>query len=160
MERIKADEPDFLFEWILKNSPAGTCGKIPGRVAARFDIDTPVYFFDLLIDAFPPGRSGRKSYSRISQYPAVKRDLSVLAPERVTFSDVRNVVKKRAKHLESVRLFDYYRGDRLGERKRSYAFRMTFKSLEGTLDDETVDRTIDRVLASLQNELQVTLRSE
>ena len=86
----------------------------------------------------------------------MKRDLSVLAPERITFSDVRNVVKKRAKHLESVRLFDYYRGDRLGDGKRSYAFRMTFRSLEGTL----VDRTIDKVLTSLQNELQVVLRSE
>jgi len=160
MERIKDDEPDFLFEWIVKNHPAGTCGMIPRRVTARFDIETPVYFFDLLIDAFPPGRSGGKSYSRISQYPAVKRDLSVLAPEKITFSKVRNVVKKRAKHLESVRLFDYYRGDCLEESKRSYTFRMTFRSIEGTLDDETVDRTIDRVLASLKNELQVTLRSE
>ena len=160
LERRKVDEPDFIFQWSMKNSPAGTCGMIPGRVAARFDIDTPVYYFDLLLDAFPPGGSGRKSYRRVSQYPAVKRDLSVLAPARVTFSDVRNVVKKRAKHLESVRLFDYYRGDRLGEGKRSYAFRMTFRSLEGTLDDETVDRTIDKVLASLQNELQVALRSE
>ena len=160
MERIKADEPDFLFEWIVKNHPAGTCGMIPGRVTARFDIETPVYFFDLLIDAFPPRRSGGKSYSRISQYPAVKRDLSVVAPEKVTFSEVRNVVKKRAKHLESVRLFDYYRGDSLGDSKRSYTFRMTFRSIEGTLDDETVDRTIEKVLASMKNELQVTLRSE
>ena len=160
MERIKADEPDFLFEWIVKNHQAGTCGMIPGRVTARFDIETPVYFFDLLIDAFPPRRSGGKSYSRISQYPAVKRDLSVVAPEKVTFSEVRNVVKKRAKHLESVRLFDYYRGDSLGDSKRSYTFRMTFRSIEGTLDDETVDRTIEKVLASMKNELQVTLRSE
>ncbi len=160
MERKRADEPDFLFEWILKNSSAGTCGMIPGRVAARFDIEAPVYYFDLLMDAFPPGGSGRKSYNRISQYPAVKRDLSVLAPERITFSEVRNVIKKRAKHLESVRLFDYYRGDRLGEGKRSYAFRMTFRSLEGTLDDETVDRAIEKVLTSLQKELQVVLRSE
>ncbi|MCK4548937.1 MAG: phenylalanine--tRNA ligase subunit beta [Candidatus Krumholzibacteria bacterium] len=160
MERRKADEPDFFFEWLLKNNPAGTCGLIPGRVAARFDIDTPVYYFDLLLDALPPGGGGRKAFSRVSQYPGVKRDLSVLAPERVTFSDVRNVVKKRAKHLESVRLFDYYRGDRLGEGKKSYAFRMTFRSLEGTLDDKTVDRTIEKVLASLQNELQVALRAE
>ena len=160
MERRKADEPDFLFEWTLKNTSAGRCGMVPGRVAARFDIDTPVYFFDLLVDVFPPGVGGRKSFSSISQYPAVKRDLSVLSPERVTFADVRNVVKKRAKHLESVRLFDYYRGDRLGEGKKSYTFRLTFRSLEGTLDDEKVDRTIKKVLASLQNELQVTLRSE
>lgn len=160
MTRRKADEPDFIFEWIIRNNPAGTCGMIPGRIAARFDIETPVYYFDLVLDVFPPGGGGRTTFSMVSPYPAVKRDLSVLAPERVTFSDVRNVVKKRAKHLESVRLFDYYRGDRLGEGKKSYAFRMTFRSLEGTLDDETVDRTIEKVLASLQNELQVALRSE
>ena len=160
LEKINADEPGYLFEWIVKNHAAGTCGMIPGRVTARFDIDTPVYYFDLLMDTFSPGRSERKSYNTISQYPAVKRDLSVLAPENVTFAEVRNVVKKRAKHLESVRLFDYYRGDNLGGNKRSYTFRMTFRSLKGTLDDETVDRTIEKVLASLKNELQVTLRSE
>ena len=59
-----------------------------------------------------------------------------------------------------MRLFDYYRGDRLGEGKKSYAFRMIFRSLDGTIDDKSVDRTIEKVLASLQNELQVTLRSE
>jgi phenylalanyl-tRNA synthetase beta chain len=133
---------------------------IPGRIASRFDIESPVYFFDILLDAFPAGGNGKKTYSRVSPYPSVKRDLSVLAPEKVTFADVRNVVKKKAKHLESVRLFDYYRGDRLGEGKKSYAFRMTFRSLEGTLDDDTVDRTIKKVLGSLQNELQVVLRSE
>ncbi len=160
MERRKADEPDFIFEWIIKNKPVGACGMIPARIAARFDIETPVYYFDLVLDAFPPGGGGRTAFTMISPYPAVKRDLSVMAPERVTFCDIRNVVKKRAKHLESVRLFDYYRGDRLGEGKKSYAFRMTFRSLEGTLDDETVDKTIEKVLASLQNELQVALRSE
>jgi phenylalanyl-tRNA synthetase beta chain len=160
MERAKGGGEDHIFEWKVKNRVVGTFGMIPGRVAARFDIETPVYFFDLLIDAFPPGRSGRKGFSRISQYPAVKRDLSVLAPEKITFSEVRNVVKKRAKHLESVRLFDYYRGDSLGDDKRSYTFRLTFRSLEGTLDDETVDRTIEKVLASLKKELQVTLRAE
>ncbi len=160
MERRKTDEPDFIFEWIIKNKPVGTCGMIPARIAVRFDIETPVYYFDLILDAFPPGGGGRTAFTMISPYPGVKRDLSVLAPERVTFSDIRNVVKKRAKHLESVRLFDYYRGDRLGEGKKSYAFRMNFRSLEGTLDDETVDKTIEKVLASLQNELQVALRSE
>jgi phenylalanyl-tRNA synthetase beta chain len=160
MTRKKAGEPDFLFEWTVRNGPVGICGMIPRRVAARFDIDTPVYYFDLLLDAFSPGTGGRKNFMRMSQYPAVKRDLSVLASERVTFTDVRNVVKKKAKHLESVRLFDYYRGDRLGEGKRSYTFRMTFRSAEGTLDDGTVDRIIAKVLASLQNELQVVLRSE
>jgi phenylalanyl-tRNA synthetase beta chain len=159
-ERSLVDEPDHYFNWILKNRVVGTCGLIPRRICARFGIDDPVFFFDIEIDAFLPGGGGRAVFNRISQFPAVKRDLSVIASEAIRWEDIRNVVKKRTKHLESVRLFDYYRGDRLGKGRRGYAFRLTFRSSEGTLDDATVDVVIDKVLAGLQEELQVVLRTE
>ena len=87
-------------------------------------------------------------------------DLCVVAPQRVTFADVRKTVEKRAKYLESIRLFDYYQGGNLGEGMKSYAFRMSFRSPDGTLDDNSIDKVIAKVLGGLQKELQVSLRME
>lgn len=159
-ERSAPVDAGHIFDWVLKNRVIGTCGLVPGRVNAEFGIDDPVFFLDIDLDAFDPGSSKQAVFDRISQFPSVKRDLSVTAPPGVGWADIRNVVKKRTKHLESVRLFDYYRGDRLEEGRRGYTFRLTFRSSEGTLDDATVDSVIDKVLGGLQEELQVALRAE
>lgn len=156
--RVRDDE--CCYNWLYKNKIVASWGGIPFHIAARFDVPAPVYFFDILLDAFPPGWAGRVVSGRISQFPAVKRDLSVLAPERVGWSDIRTVVRKNAKHLESVTLFDYYQDDQLGHGLKSYAFRMIFRSHEGTLEDAQIDTVIGAVLDGLQEELQVALRSE
>ncbi len=148
-----------IFDVSIGKEVVGSCGMLPSSVLGRYGIDEPVYYFDLEIEEIHRLAGERLTFSPPSQYPAVKRDLSVAAPEKVTFSDIRKYIKKRAKHLESIGLFDYYLGDRLEEGKRGYTFRLTFRSDEGTLDDEAVDRSLEKVLGGLREELQVTLRS-
>ncbi|MBN2185730.1 MAG: phenylalanine--tRNA ligase subunit beta [Candidatus Krumholzibacteriota bacterium] len=160
MERDKADEPDYTFNWLYKNELVGICGMIPRRVSNRYGISAPVYYFTVLAEAIHSLGVDEPAYSGLIQYPSVKRDLCVVASDRVRFSDIRNVVKKRAKHLEYIRLFDYYRGDNLGKGQRSYAFRLSFRSPDGTLEDKAVDKVIGRVLDGLRTELQVSLRME
>ena len=132
-------------------------GMLARSVTTRFDIDTSVFYFDISMERL---KATSARYSVISPYPAVKRDLCLLANEKVTFGDITNLVKKRAKSLESISLFDYYRDGHIGEGRRSYTFRLGFRSSEGTLDDAAVDREINRILESLKRELQVTLRME
>jgi len=159
IEKVGNPGEDYIFEIRTGKSVAGTCGMIPSRVLERYEIEEPVYYFDLDVDVVWSGSAERTLFSPPSQYPAVKRDLSVSAPEKATFSDIRNYIRKRAKHLESIKLFDYYLGERLEEGRRGYTFRLTFRSMEGTLDDEAVDGSIRKVLAGLRDDLQVTLRS-
>ena len=133
---------------------------IPRSICTKYDIETPVFFFDFHLDALPAAAPGGPGFSSIVPYPAVKRDLCVIAADRVTFADIRNCMKGQAKHLESIRLFDYYRGGHLGEGSRSYTVRLSFRSPDATLDDNTVDKEIERILGTLQRELQVVLRKK
>jgi len=96
----------------------------------------------------------------MSPYPAVKRDLCIVVPDRVRFAEVRNVIMKQAQYLDSIRVFDYYRGGHLGEGKRSYTFRLSFRSSEATLDGIAVDRDVQRVVGALERELGAALRTE
>jgi phenylalanyl-tRNA synthetase beta chain len=157
ISRAGEEDMGYLFNCFNDKVLLIECGMLSKRVTHRFDVDTPVFYFDLSVEGLQ-GASGR--YRAISPYPAVKRDLCLIANEKVTFGDITKLVKKRAKYLESISLFDYYRDGRIGAGKRSYTFRLGFRSIEGTLDDTAVDREIERILESLKRELQVTLRLE
>ncbi|UCF06116.1 MAG: phenylalanine--tRNA ligase subunit beta [bacterium] len=152
------DNHPFVYKWVVKGRQLAEGGRIPRHVTGRYGIETPVYYFDLLIDALPVSARGELGYSRTSPYPLVKRDLCLVAGERVAFADIQNVIVRSTKYLESIRLFDYYTGGHLGESKRSYTFRLSFRSKEGTLADSDVDREIEKILSDLNRELQVTLR--
>ena len=155
--RSGSDEQGYLFSCYRGEVMIAEFGMLSRRVTDRFDIDTSLFYFDLSMDEL---RGANGGYNLVSPYPAVKRDLCLIADDKVTFSDIRNLIKKRAKNLESISLFDYYRGGRIGEGKRSYTFRLGFRSPEGTLDDAAVDREIGRLLEGLRRELHVTLRME
>ncbi len=150
----------FVCNWLLDSKLIAEAGVLPSSVARIYDSEHQVFYFDLWIDDLPRAGRDRKRYRQIIPYPAVKRDLCVIAADRVMFADIRNVVKREAKLLEKIWLFDYYRGGHLGEGKRSYTFRLSFRSSKGTLDDSTVDREIGRILTALQRELEVVLREE
>ncbi len=160
IERIRDEEPDYSFNLLYKNNIIGVCGMIPGRVAERYEVTTTTFYFTVFMDIVYSVRVSEPRYTDLIQYPAVKRDLCVVASDRITFSDIRKVVRKRAKFLEFIGLFDYYQGGNLGEGRRSYAFRLTFRSPEGTLKDNVIDKVIEKVLDGLQRELQVILRTE
>jgi phenylalanyl-tRNA synthetase beta chain len=149
-----------LCQWVMGGVPVAEGGAIPHGVAEAFDVDYPVFYFDLNVGTLPPAVGSWPRFKGISPYPAVKRDLCLVVNERVRFIELRNVITKHAQYLDSIRLFDYYREGHLGAFKRSYTFRLSFRSNEGTLDGVTVDREVQRILGALQRELQATLRTE
>lgn len=165
LERLGATwEPERLpgtgyrFSCVSRGERIAEFGQVPAAALARWDLDGPIFFFDVALDDLAPAMTER--FEGVVPYPAVKRDLCLVAGERVTFGDIRNVLKKRLKHLESINLFDYYRGERVEEGQRSYTFRVTFRSPQGTLEDAAVDREIEKALTTLGRELGVTLRSD
>lgn len=52
------------------------------------------------------------------------------------------------KHLEEVRLFDLYRGDRLGLGKKSLAFALSFRASDRTLTDEEIAASMEKIQAA------------
>ena len=72
--------------------------------------------------------------------------------------DVEKAIKKAVgKSLESVSLFDVYRGEQVETGKKSLSFAISMRSYERTLTDEEADNSIRRVLKAL-GEMGITLR--
>jgi phenylalanyl-tRNA synthetase beta chain len=159
MSRAGSAEQGYIFNWYNDKELLAEGGMLSKRITSVFDIDSEVFYFDIALEGLK-GVGGALHYNQVSPYPVVKRDLCLVAGEKVAFSDIINLIKRRAKYLESISLFDYYRAGHLGEGKRSYTFRLSFRSPDSTLDDAAVDKEIEKFLESLKRDLQVTLRVE
>jgi len=106
-----------------------------------------------------PRPSETVTFVPLPQFPAVERDLALLVPDRVLAYDVAALIRARGGALlESVELFDLYRGEGLEQGTRSLAYHLRFRSPDRTLKDKQIDKAVGVILARLKEELSVKHR--
>ncbi|MSU22316.1 MAG: phenylalanine--tRNA ligase subunit beta [Opitutus sp.] len=96
--------------------------------------------------------SARRRYADFSLFPAALRDLALVVDEPTPATDVQRALVKIARvavgpafALESIKVFDVYRGKGLPEGKKSLAFGLVFRAAERTLTDEEVNVVFQKV---------------
>jgi phenylalanyl-tRNA synthetase beta chain len=83
--------------------------------------------------------AGREQYEDVISYPAVREDIAVVVAEDVPAAAVRlAVLEGGGELLRSAEVFDLYRGEQVGEGKKSLALRLLFRAGDRTLTDEEV----------------------
>ena len=98
-------------------------------------------------------------YRTIPVMPAAGFDLALLLPSGVCAADVETLLRRESGELlESVQVFDEYRGDRLPAGMRSVGWRLQFRHPERTLRDKELDGRRGKLVSTLQRELGVTVR--
>jgi phenylalanyl-tRNA synthetase beta chain len=166
--RLVAGGPPFLHpgraaEVVVDAREAGWLGELHPAVAADFglaELDRPPTVLELDLGVVLPvaERIGRR-YEDLITYPAVLQDIAVVVDEAV---DARTVVDTVAgaggEELRSVRVFDVYRGEQLGEGRKSLALRLEFRSADRTLTDAEVSERRDRIRDAIAHETGGTLR--
>ncbi len=137
----------------------GTIGQISAGVQEAFSIDVGVVLVELDFHGLVEMFTQAKSYSPIKQFPSVKRDLAFVVEERTEYQDIKEVIKKTSELIESVGLFDVYRGRGVDPGSKSVAVHMCFRSSEKTLEAKEIDLEIEKVRATLQDKFGAVLRS-
>jgi phenylalanyl-tRNA synthetase beta chain len=92
-----------------------------------------------------------------SRYPSAVIDLALVTPESVHAQDLAHELRAASPLVESVELFDVYRGANLTPGTRSLAYRVRFSSLERTLSEGEVSSTRE-LLIDFARALGATLR--
>ena len=101
-----------------------------------------------------------KQYTPLPKYPASTRDFSFLCDESLEVGKIISVMKKAGgKTVESVNLFDIYRGQQIGADKKSVSMRVILRAADRTLTVEETEKVSAKILAALDRELGITLRS-
>lgn len=116
----------------------------------------------LIIGSFPaltPLLFEELKIAEVPIFPAVTRDLALVADKSVAAADIEAAIAKRGKSLlTGVDLFDVYEGDKMAAGKRSMAYSLRFSAVDRTLTDDEVNQMIEKILGDLNAKLGVTLR--
>jgi phenylalanyl-tRNA synthetase beta chain len=139
--------------------PLGRAGLLLPGLARQQDLRDPVFLAELNLDAMLARRSPAKSFRPLPQFPAIRRDVAMLVPEAITHDQVLAVVRKaRPAHLETVELFDVFRGKNVPEGQKSLAYAFTYRSSEKTLTDKDAACEHDKVVGAFKQALKAVVR--
>ncbi len=144
---------------LVEQVQVGTVGELHPRVAAAYEIERPVYFFELNFEALVRLAGKGATIIPPSRFPESVRDVALLAPLDLPAAGLIECVHgSKVKELEDVAIFDLYQGDRLPAGSKSIALRLRYRAADRTLTDEEVQQLHQKVVAGLTTKLGVTVR--
>jgi phenylalanyl-tRNA synthetase beta chain len=124
---------------------------------SQLGVEGKVYagIFAILPEKLAAG-AARHRYADFSLFPAALRDLALEVEEAAPAEEVRKALTKIARAaagaavvLESVKIFDVYRGKGLAEGKKSLAFSFVFRAPDRTLTDDDVNVVFTKIQEEL-----------
>ena len=125
-------------------------GEIHPEVAQNYDLPEEVYVAEIALDKLVKYAKLERKYVEVPKYPAVERDIAMVIDEKVEVGQIEKAIQKKAKKiLEEVELFDVYRHDKLGLKKKSVAYSLRFRSKDRTLTDEEKNNTMEKKIKKI-----------
>lgn len=148
----------------LEGNRLGTFGQLHPQLRKQRGLPDGVYVFqldlDVLLDSLDQDEMLTTQFHPYSTYPATDRDIAFFASIQISVADFERVIAQAAgKMLESVELFDEYRGANVPTGQRSLAFRLVYRGQNRTLTDEEVEPVHQKVRESLLEKFNINLRS-
>jgi phenylalanyl-tRNA synthetase beta chain len=138
----------------------GWVGELHPLVARAWDLEGGAAFeLDLEALAARAAEAESPRYRDVTEFPPVRQDLAVVVAEDVPAGQLVAIVRAAgAPLLESVRVFDVYRGDQVGEGRVSLALALEFRAPDRTLTEDEVRERRDAIAAALRDEVGGELR--
>ncbi|WP_044874622.1 phenylalanine--tRNA ligase subunit beta [Pseudomonas sp. LFM046] len=135
----------------------GFLGALHPELAKALDLDQPVYLFELVLAEVMQGKL--PSFSELSRFPEVRRDLALLVDREVPAESVLATIREAAgEWLTDLRLFDVYHGKGIDPHRKSLAVGLTWQHPSRTLTDDEVNTTTQNIVTSLEDRFNATLR--
>ena len=120
----------------------------------------PVFGIEIDLDAVPSTGESAGTYRPLPVMPAMEIDLALIVPDSVTSAQVAETIRESAGDLlESLTVFDEFRGAGIPEASRSLAWRLTFRHPERTLRDREVQGRTAKILSTLEAALGIRQRT-
>ena len=138
----------------------GIFGELHPVARENYTFSCPVYIAELDLGLIRDHSGAEKKYKPLPKFPAVSRDFSLVCDEDVEVGTLEEAMSScGVKILESITLFDVYRGSQLPEGKKSVSFSVMLRAADHTLTVDEADKATKKILGALEHKLGVTIRS-
>ncbi len=137
----------------------GYVGQLHPSVASEYGLAAATYIAVLDVNTMMSVADSKKQFKRLPAFPAMTRDLALVMDDAVEAGTVMDMITASAgKSLESVEVFDVYKGAGVADGKKSVAFNLVFRHPDRTMNDADADKAVGNILRKLE-EAGITLRS-
>ena len=144
----------------VKNQDIVDFGEINNKLCKYFGIKTRVFranfYWDNVIRLI---KKDNLKFAHISKFPEVKRDLSLLISDKISFNELKEIAfSLNSSILKSVSLFDVYEGDNIPKGKKSYSLSFIMSDSTKTLTDKVIDKTMNKLINLYKSKLSAEIR--
>ena len=140
--------PGRCAEVLVDGSVVGHAGELHPRVCKAYGVPPRTAVAEVDLDAMMRSATTVVAAPVFSTYPVAKEDVALVVDRSVPAGAVAATLREAAGPLlESVRLFDVYTGEQIGEGKKSLAYAMRFRAPDRTLTDAEVAEARDAAVA-------------
>jgi len=155
--------PGRVAELTVNDQVIGMLGQLHPQVVQAYEFkvegDWPVlaadFDLDRLLAQVPDGHVVRS----VPRFPPVQQDIAVIVDEAVPAEQVQALITQTGRPLlTDVRLFDLFRGEQIGQGKKSLAYSLTFQAEDRTLTDKDAAKQQQKIMQRLERELGAKLR--
>ena len=141
----------------INGQSIGIVGRLHPRLARELDLPKPLFLADLNLSPLLSGQV--TAFKAISRYPRVLRDLAVVVDDSIAWQQIVDAVESLGdSRIQSVELFDVYRGTGVPEGCQSLALSLSLQDPEKTLDDVAIQEMVDQVVRTLGEQTGAELR--
>ena len=172
LEYVNVNKYDIIKETENKSYHPGRCanikigidtiatlGEIHPEVLENYGIEKRGYLAEINITKLVKYSKANKKYVEVPKFPAVERDIAIILDENIAVGDIeKTITKKSKKLLESIKLFDIYRNEKIGVNKKSIAYSLIFRDKNKTLNDEEINKIMEEIIEELEKVYKAELR--
>lgn len=153
--------PGRLASISVNGEEIGYVGQVHPDVADNYSIGTEVYTAVLNVVKLIEYSDFDRQYKPLPKFPASQRDIAMLVKDDVIVKDIEDIIKaKGGKLLESIKLFDVYKGKQIADGFKSVAYSITFRADDRTLTDDDVASPMKKIVKELEDKLGAQLRDK
>ncbi len=125
----------------------GSFGEIHPNIAEEMDITKErANVAEINVSLIKQYMSKKVKYERVVKYPEVTRDFAIVLNEDVLVGDMVEAINKSSELIETVGLFDVYRGEHIEAGKKSVAISIVMRNKAGTLNEEDITKIQDKIM--------------
>jgi phenylalanyl-tRNA synthetase beta chain len=135
----------------IEGEDIGYIAEMHPQVLETLGIDRRVAILDLEFHKLMSMAHLERAFKGVPKFPSILRDLSLVMDKEMLAQEVISTIKNAGKPLlHHVDFFDRFGGGALGKDKKSFAFHLSFRSPDKTLDEKAVAEVLKKITAALK----------
>ncbi|MCW2918463.1 MAG: phenylalanyl-tRNA synthetase, beta subunit [Actinomycetia bacterium] len=135
----------------------GHAGELHPRVIQAYGLPPRTCAMEIELSRLDP--AGVVQAPHVSAYPVATQDVALIVDASVPAAEVEAGLRAGAGELlESIRLFDVYTGEQVGEGRKSLAYTLRFRASDRTLTAEEITAARDAAVAEAAQRTGAALR--